>query len=130
MSKRNRQKEIVAVILIFAVILGVIYSFTGGGYGVFVSCEQSKVLGLKKVPPPQMSIIGSDTKCLVDLEVKSTEKTICMQNKFKVESKKLVVPCNGLEDFQGKKDLFIIANFYDQEGNKIGEDLQISANFW
>ena len=77
-----------------------------------------------------MAIVGEEITCLVDLEVKLLQKIICTHEKFKVESDKLVIPCNGLEDFKGKDDLVISAKFYDLEGNFIEENLQQSETFW
>ena len=48
MAKKNNQKLWVAMLLGLAVIGGIWYAFIGGGYGVFVSCEQHQILDLKK----------------------------------------------------------------------------------
>lgn len=122
--------QILALIFLGLLIASLYYLAYGGQLGIWVSCEDKEILGIKKVPPPAMVVVPPPPVCLVDLEVSLPDENICLHNKFKMESSKDIIPCKGLKNYRERMDISITATFYDLEGNKIGEDLKQSANFW
>ncbi len=131
MEKMSKNKfGWLGVLFVLAMLGGMLYAFFGGGYGVLISCEQKEILTLKRVPPPQMTAIGGNTKCFVDLEVKLGDKIICSQNKFKVDDEQLVIPCDGIKDYRNNGQINITTKFYSPNETESGQDSELGNKFW
>jgi len=130
-NKRGNKKRVVVasgvggivIIIVIAIILGIVYVFLGGGYGVGVSCKEMKIIGFQKVPPPLMAAFPPET-CRVVYEVQSNGTEVC-NGQATINFEKGVAPCSELKNYAGK-DLLVEVSFYRIENNEsLGSDSKV-----
>lgn len=115
---KNKKGQIqLGFIFLVAILIGVVYVLYGGSYGIQVSCEDNKILGFKKVPPPLLNMVDN-VLCSTEYEV-SFKSTIVCKGNMDIRSNS-IIPCNDINDYEGE-ELKIYVKFY-QGNNILGYD--------
>ncbi|MDD5700103.1 MAG: hypothetical protein PHH00_02835 [Candidatus Nanoarchaeia archaeon] len=116
------KKNIFGVILVVATFLALGYILLSpSGIGVLVSCNDYKIVEVRNMPPPLMSIYQPEF-CRVNVTVSYLNNTpLCQGYGGIFNSEQGIIECDNLKNFKGL-EVNVNARFFDLNNNFIKED--------
>jgi len=117
--KKKKSSSWIILILIGLLIAGFYLFLSPKGTGVFISCGNHEILGIRSLPTYAMEMVATKY-CDVNLSVYSLNNSlICSKDSSIFNSEMGVVECNNLKNHKGE-EVIVKATFFDLNNNSFG----------
>jgi len=120
--KQNIETSLKFILVISLLIFALTFMSGFSKPGIKLSCEEKKIIGFSKVPPPLFAIIQPEI-CRIEIQASVNNMIVCSGTFRVLNIGTGTFPCENLENHKNET-ILIKATFFDVNGSLIGEDIK------